>query len=472
MNIRYATTLRARLTFWYIGVLAVLLLLYAALVFAFQYELLTRQMFHDEVQDVVTVEGLLYFDAQGQLQLRQDYYSRPQSHLLVDRIMEVREIGTGAVLYRSPTLHGMSLDGPLRLGEGDRSFNERAVVLADGTHVFMVSHFHGMNGRMLVLRLGYDLGPLHHRMLQFVGLLLLGIPIALLVAGFAGRIIARRALSPLDRMTRRAAGITARNLQDRLDVTNPNDEMGQMAGVFNGLLGRLEDAFVQLQRFTSDAAHELRTPLAAIRAMSEVSLQSPRSAESYRSTLSDILEETGHLNETIESLLLLSRAEAMQPGNDRTSFQIGPLVEEVLTLLDVMLEERAIRVLEQGDAIGAAIFGERTLLRVAVLNILHNAIKFSPRDSVITISYTISDDPQRVLQIAFQDQGPGIPRGEEHLVFGRFFISSNQASAPNSGTGLGLAITKLIIERSGGIISFDNTIHQGARCIVSLPVSR
>ena len=108
-------SLRTRLTLWYVGVLAILLLLYASLVFAFQYVILTRQIFHDEVQDVVTAEGLLYFDAQGALQLQQDYYSRPQSHLLVDRLMEVLD-RSGRILYRSPTLHSMSLGGRLQHG--------------------------------------------------------------------------------------------------------------------------------------------------------------------------------------------------------------------------------------------------------------------------------------------------------------------------------------------------------------------
>ena len=117
------TNLRTRLTLWYVGVLALLLVVYAAVVLAFQYGALTRQLYHDEVQDVVTVEGLLFFDQAGNLQLAQNYYSRPQSHLLVDRLMEIRDL-SGNVLYRASTLHGMALGGPLRAGEGDAGFDE------------------------------------------------------------------------------------------------------------------------------------------------------------------------------------------------------------------------------------------------------------------------------------------------------------------------------------------------------------
>ncbi|HTF66554.1 MAG TPA: hypothetical protein VK638_28110, partial [Edaphobacter sp.] len=168
----WPSNLRSRLTFWYVGVLAVLLVVYATLVFAFQYVVLTKQIVHDEIQDVETVEGLLFFDEAGTLQLRQDYYSRPQSHLLIDRMMEVRD-PSGIVLYRSPTLKGMSLGGPTRPGEGGADFGERLTRLDDGTHVLLISHIHGMDNRQLLIRLGYSLAPLRERMFQFLAVLLI-----------------------------------------------------------------------------------------------------------------------------------------------------------------------------------------------------------------------------------------------------------------------------------------------------------
>ena len=255
-----STSLRTRLTLWYVGVLALLLVVYATVVFAFQYVVLTRQLYHDEVQDVITVEGLFFFDETGSLRLKQDYYSRPQSHLLVDRFLEVRDL-SGSILYSSPTLQGMSLGGSLGPGEGDKGFDERIVRLNDGTHLFAVSHIHSMQGRTVIIRLGYDLAPLRARMFQFFLLLFIAVPLALILAAFAGQAIARRALRPLERMTARAERITASNLGERLDVANERDELGNMARVFNHLLERLEQAFRQLQRFTADASHELRTPL-------------------------------------------------------------------------------------------------------------------------------------------------------------------------------------------------------------------
>jgi len=460
-----ALSLRTRLTLWYVAVLALLLLLYAALVFAFQYGVLTRQVFHDEVQDVVTAEGLLYFDHEGALQLRQNYYSRPQSHLLVDRLMEVLDL-SGRVLYQSPTLHGMVLGGRLKHGEGDAGFNGRIVRLEDGNHALIVSHIHTMDGVTMVIRLGYSLAPLHERMIQFLILLLVAIPVALLVAGAAGQTIAGRGLQPLEMMADRAEGITASNLHDRLQIDNPKDELGQMARAFNHLLERLDQAFHQMKRFTADAAHELRTPLASIRTVSEVALGQSPDVEQYREALASILEETGRLNETIDGLLLLARAEASQPGQERTLFSVRELIEEVLGVLSVLIEEKQITVVQENEfQANQCIRADRALLRIAVMNVLHNAVKFSPRNSVLSISSEHRNDKVRV---AFQDQGPGIAPGEQERVFDRFFTSKRPAAVLGSGAGLGLSIARLIVDRSGGCIWFE-PVQTGARCVIEIP---
>ena len=462
------TSLRTRLTLWYVGVLALLLVVYATAVFAIQYVALTRQIYHDEVQDVITVEGLLFFDQNGNLQLTQNYYSRPQSHLLVDRLMEVRDL-SGKVLYSSSTLRGMALGGPLRAGEGDAGFDERFVELQDGTHAFVVSHIHTMQGRTVVIRLGYDLAPLRARMYQFFLLLFIAIPIALALAALTGQSIAKRALRPLEEMTVHAEHITASNLSDRLEVTNAHDELGNLARVFNHLLQRLEDAFQQLQHFTADASHELRTPLAAIRAISEVALQKPTNAEAYREALSNVLEESARLNQTIDALLLLSKAESAAPADAQAVFVLGDLVSEVISLLEVLGEERSIRITQEHSELAAVeILGDRGLMRIALMNVVHNALKFSPEGSTITISF--ARPSTALLQILIQDEGPGIAAGEHARVFDRFFTSSDRPTATISGAGLGLSITKLIIERTGGSIKFDENFQQGAKCLIDLPL--
>ena len=464
--------IRSRLALWFVAILSTILLLYISAVFVFQYVLLQRQIFHDEIQDVETVEGLLYFDQHGSLQLEQGYHTHQQSRLLEDRLMEVRDLA-GDVLYRTDTLKGATLGGTALPDEGIRSYNERSTTLADGTHVLLISHIHPVQGKPVLIRLGYSMAPLHDRMLYFFFLLLVATPIALVAAGFISYSVARRALRPLASMASRAEQITASNLHDRIVVENPDDELGQMGRVLNHLLERLQQAFEQLQRFTADAAHELRTPLASIRSTGELTLQHDRPDPSYREAISGMLEETTRLNQTIDGLLLLSKAEAVQSDSEPTSFFLTELVHEILVLLDVLVEERQITVLEEYEnAPHEPLVADRSLMRVALLNVLHNAVKFSPDRSILRIVYGSREREGLIFHhVSIQDSGPGIAPGEHLRVFERFFTSAVHQAAAVRGSGLGLSIARLIIDRNGGRISFEENVVNGAKCCIELPIS-
>ncbi|RSL18976.1 signal transduction histidine kinase [Edaphobacter aggregans] len=465
-------SVRTRLTLWYVGVLASILAIYIVVVCIFQYTILRTQIYHDMVQDMETVEGLLYFDGQEVLRLRQDYYSHPQSHLLVDRLMEVREL-TGNVLYRSDTLNSMPL-GSVAPGkdEGATSFDDRTERLADGTWVLIISHRHPVAGRILLIRLGYSLSPLASRLEKFLLSLLLALPPALALAGFAGYRIACRALAPLESMASRAEKITANNLSGRLQIEDEHDELGRMAAVINSLLSRLERSFLQLQRFTADAAHELKTPLASIRVVGEASLRSGQSQEAYRDAVSSMLEETSRLNQTVEGLLMISKAEAGEIQLTVTSFSLRELVEEIIDLLDVVTEERDIAIVQRNpEESETHVTADRTLLRACVLNVLHNAVKFSPANSIIVCSYQpVARNTQRFLRLSILDQGPGIAAIDQNRVFERFFRGGEARSSRGEGVGLGLAIAKLAIETTHGCIYFDAAQSIGALCHIEVPI--
>lgn len=454
------------------AILTAILTIYIVVVFSFQYLQLQRQVFHDEIQDVETVEGLLYFDDHGVLQLQENYHSRPQSRLLEDRLMEVRD-QSGDILYRSATLNGMVLGGSAFPEEGAESYNERSVRLLDGTLVLLISHLHPIQNKLVLIRLGYSLAPLHERMARFFLLLVLATPIALVLAGLTGYSIAKRALRPLDLMAARAERIGVLNLHDRIAIEDHHDELGHMGRVLNHLLDRLEHSFLQLQRFTADAAHELRTPLASLRTMGESSLQHDLQQSAYRETIGSMLEETVRLNQTIDGLLLLAKAEMGHADTRQTAFFLPALTTEILALLDVLLEERNIILSVEGEEVMTeSLVADRSLVRVAVLNALHNAIKFTAQGSSIRIHYGHSERDGKLFQkVCIHDSGPGIPSGEHDRVFDRFFTSRAPQTVASSGSGLGLSIARLIIERSGGRIYFE-TDHSiaGAKCCIELPV--
>ena len=204
---------RTRLTLWYTGIFLLVLSVYVAAVFIFQYAQLRDQIYRDEIQEVEAVEGLLYFSSDGRLLLHDQYYSHPQSLLLVHRLLEVHDMH-GNVLLRSPALNGHELGRPSFRNEGAAWFERRIARLSDGRKVLFTSHLHPVNGQSLLIRLGYDLAPLHERMLHFLYLLLLALPPSVLVAAWAGYRLSRTAFRPLEEMAVRAEQISAKNLHD------------------------------------------------------------------------------------------------------------------------------------------------------------------------------------------------------------------------------------------------------------------
>src|SRR5688572_27202097 len=171
-------------------------------------------------------------------------------------------------------------------------------------------------------------------------ILVLGLPIAVGIAGLGGYLLARRALAPIEQMTVRAQTITAERLGDRLPVANPENEMGRLATVFNETLGRLESSFDQMRRFTADVSHELRTPLTAIRSVGEVGLRGPRDANAYRGIIGSMLEEVDRLACLVDRLLSLSRAELGQAKLSKEAVDLRALAEEVSVHLGVLAEEK------------------------------------------------------------------------------------------------------------------------------------
>lgn len=214
-----------------------------------QYWPLSDQLHHAEIEDLETVECLLYFAPNGGLVLREDYHSHSQSRLLLDRYMEVLS-PTGEVLFRNDRLRDMYLEGAPTPHEGEVGYVPRRTRLANGTPVLAISHLHFLDGKPLVIRLAYSIEPLRSRLLEFVGLLLLAMPLALIAAAFAGYRVADKALNPLEQMARPTELITARRRNDRIPVDDPYDELGHMARVLNELLARLGESFEKLQHFT------------------------------------------------------------------------------------------------------------------------------------------------------------------------------------------------------------------------------
>ncbi len=425
---------------------------------------LSNQMSHFAVQDVETIEGLLFVAPNGQLSLRDDYHNHPESRLLLERLLEIRA-PDGTLLYRNDRLGKDTLGGKPFPGEGVDRFSERSGRLNDGSRILLVSRRYSLRGLVMVIRLGYRQDAIWSRIREFLAASLIALPFLLATAAALGYQLARRALFPLEQMAQRAEQITAERLNQRLPVEHPKDELGQLARVFNNLLDRLELSFEQLRRFTSDASHELRTPLAAIRSVGEVGLQNNQTAAAYKDTIGSMLEEVGRLTKLVESLLAISRSDAGQVQLNITVFSLLDLVREVAAFFEALTDEREQVLLISGDA-NLQVRGDRLLLRQAVINVVHNAVKYSPVGGSISISVS-SMASSAVLRIA--DTGPGIAPEHRAKVFERFYRIDTARARETGGAGLGLSIAHWAVGAQGGEIRVENS-DEGATFVVQLPV--
>jgi heavy metal sensor kinase len=370
----------------------------------------------------------------------------------------------GQVLLRNAKLRWQDLGGPPYPNEGLTGYEKRTVRLQDGTRVLLISHIHSIGDTPLLIRLAYSTAPIEQGVLQFLGLLLLAVPPALLVAGLAGYRMAYKVLLPLKNMALRAETITASQLDQRLPVENPNDELGYMARVLNDLLARLQGSFDNLKRFTADASHELRTPLAAIRSVGEVGLQRLHTTEEYRDTIGSMLEEVTRLTEMVDGLLSISRADAGQVSLHKTIFSPLDLAREVVGLLGLLAEEKGQRIEIEGDA-SLQVSADRMVLQRGLANIVENAIKYSPPSTSISIQISGSE----TVNIAVEDRGETIPEDLRQKVFERFFRIEASRSREAGGSGLGLAIAKWAVEANDGSIALQPGHDGGNRFVIRLP---
>jgi heavy metal sensor kinase len=458
--------LRLRLTLWYGTAFSVLLLLHIGVATYVHYRQLIAQAFRAANEETETVEGLMYQTLDGRISINEDYFNHPEVRFRLDRLLEVL-VPDGTILYRNRKLNGADLGGPPLPGEGIDSYNERALKLSDGRNVLVVSHFHFLNGRPMILRLAIDEAPLLTSVMRFLSVLLLLAPFTVMVAVALVYRVTSNALSPLSTMVRRAERITAERLNERLPIHDPSDDLGHAARVFNQLLQRLEDSFSQLRRFTSDASHELRTPLASLRSIGEVSLQNNHSADEYREVVASMLEEVRRLTHLVDSLLVIARADGGQISLHLSVFSCLDPIQEVTDLVGILAEEKqqTIRISGSGDL---TIRADRGILRQAILNLVDNAIKYSPRESEILIeARRFSHD---LAEIAITDQGPGIPPAEQALVFDRFYRTDEGRSRESGGAGLGLSIAKWAVEVHAGSIGVLPVSAGGSCFYVRLPI--
>jgi heavy metal sensor kinase len=296
--------------------------------------------------------------------------------------------------------------------------------------------------------------------------LVLGMLVLVVAATVLGYGLAGTALRPVREIVAAARALGERDLHRRIELDLPRDELGELADTFNAMLSRLEIAFDSLRRFTADAAHELRAPLALIRTEAEVTLSRPRSADEYTASLGTVLAEAQRMSRLADQLLMLARAEAGALVPQVQPVDLRALVQETVRLWQPVAAEREV-VLVDTAMEGGAVRGDHDLLRRLLDNLIDNALRYSPKGSRVVVDCRMVE---AAWELTVADEGPGVPVSAQASIFERFSRADQSRARETGGAGLGLALCSAIAELHQGSITLDATAPTGARFVVRLPL--
>lgn len=290
-------------------------------------------------------------------------------------------------------------------------------------------------------------------------------PVTVLATGVMGAFLAKVTLRPVDNMIHTIHQITAENMKLKLDVPSTKDEIQKLAETFNSMLGRLEQAFLSQKKLFGDLSHELKTPLTILKGEFEVALKKVRTSDDYESLLKSALEEIDRITKLAESLLLLARLDSKEVFIEKKNLDLGLLVQAVVNNIKWFAQLKQIGV-SLASAEGLFLNGDENQLKTLFLNVLDNAVKYTPPKGEIKVTLDKDRDTARV---RIQDTGLGISEEEMCHIFDRFYRIKN--AHDSAGFGLGLSITKSIAEAHGGSIKVESTPGKGSAFTIRLPLA-
>lgn len=321
----------------------------------------------------------------------------------------------------------------------------------------------GPQKETVIVVVGTEISHHEHFMQSFRITLWIFVACATAAMGLLGWVLVRHGLSPLRHIRDEAAAITANRLHTRLPVEAIPDELASVAGALNDMLSRLEESFQRLSDFSSDLAHELRTPVSNLLTQTQVTLSRTRTADEYREILESNAEEFERLSRTISDMLFLAKADNNQIIPHKENVDLGAEIQNLIEFHEILAEEKGVVLSQSGQG---QVQGDRLMLRRAVNNLLSNALRHTPTGGKVTVS--VADGTDGSIELTVTNTGSAIPA--EHLprLFDRFYRADASRQRDGEGSGLGLAITQSILATHGGTISVMSTEGE-TRFMLRLP---
>lgn len=463
-----ARSLRFRLGFWYAGLLAILLAVFGCFVYITLERLLERNLHETLAKEAQTIgEALLSKihqtgDAYVIDEIEEHFAPRTTNHFL--RV--TRENGT--VLYQSGPPRDGAFDPATvtsaRLSEPPAWREDR--MQNGGTLFVFTTTFLDSSGMHYAIQAGASNSQVREVLRELMVALMVALPLIVVAAIGGGYLLMSNALRPLGQMSAIAARITSRNLNERVPETNTGDELEQLAASLNRMMTRLEESFHHVQRFSADVSHEIRTPLTILRAELEELLQAPELKPESRGAAGSALEEAERLSRIAEQLLEMTRLEAGEMLAASTRFDLAEMSRTVVEQMRLLSDDKRVELRFEG-ALPVPVLGDPDRLRQVVVNLVDNAIKYTPSGGTISVS-SEQMNGKAILEVT--DTGAGIPPEAILHVFERFYRVDGARSRQSGGTGLGLAIVKSICTVFGGTVDVRSEVGTGTTFRVELPL--
>ncbi|MGO8700522.1 MAG: sensor histidine kinase [Limisphaerales bacterium] len=466
MNLR---SIRFRLILWYAGLLTSVFLLFGVALYQVLRGYLESSLAQTLSRRTEQIADLLLT---GMDKAREPYVAEqiatryaPENY---DRFIRVTR-PDGTALYASGRTANFDPTGlaPLHVSEVKHDF-VRKVRLADGNLLLVtVKVYRSSDGSRYLIESGGPMDRIETTLARYLYSLLIGVPVLVLVAVGGGLVLVGRALAPVVKIAQSAERITLHDLKERLPLTNTGDELEDLSLALNRMIARLSEAFEQNRRFLADASHELRTPLAALRGEMESMVQQTRAWPELSDRAGSALEEVDRLSKIVDALFAISRLDAGEAQQECVGFDLAPLAISTTEQMALLAEDKGVSVSCKAEG-KVAVKGDRARIKQVVVNLLDNAIKYTPAGGSINLEvYAVED--KAVLEVA--DTGIGIPAEAVPHIFERFFRVDKARSRDAGGAGLGLAIVKSICAAHRGRVSVESCECQGSRFKVELPLA-
>ncbi|MDI7258298.1 MAG: ATP-binding protein [Thermodesulfobacteriota bacterium] len=482
----YFRSLRFKLTLWYVLILGIILISFSG----FLYLILSKSLYRDVDNKLRSLAELISSESTSPL-FKFGFGNIDQA---LETSMNLKPIGkfiqvldeSGRIGKKSENMKNVQL--PISLNalrnatkglityETNRSFGN--------TPLRMITFPVKENNQVTqIIQIASSLEDVEDALNTLLIILIVTVPSALMIASLGGQFLANRVLKPVDRITQTARMITSQNLNQRIQTLKVKDEISRLIDTFNEMISRLDHSFRQIKQFTTDASHELKTPLTILMGEVEVALRKKRAAQEYEQILESNLEEIDRMSKIVEDLLLLSKADIGEIRLNKEDINLTRFINDLVEQMKFLAQPKNIRIETSNHHEEIHILGDTLRMRELFINLIENGIKYTEEGGLLHIALTKEANSREkspfnlserggaiFAKIIVSDNGIGIAKEDQEMIFNRFFRVDKARSREQGGSGLGLSICKWIVESHQGQITVESELGKGSSFIVRLPL--